>query len=94
MAAPKTMRTRIRINNEDTSEIIGTNEIYNYTNQPYYWSPQLITTINKLNAGDRLSVDFLNNFKSTSGLTGNTNIAGDTTAHPSISYLSGYFISD
>ncbi|QOG02384.1 hypothetical protein [Flavobacterium sp. MDT1-60] len=87
-------RGRIQLVDETTSEIIGTNEIYMYSIQPFYWSPQLITTINKLTAGQRVSVNFFNNFKTASGIAGNTNIAGDTASHPSISYLSGYFISE
>ena len=87
-------RGKIQLVDEGTSAIISTNEIYLYSNQPFYWSPQIVTTINKLTAGQKVSVSFFNNFKTASGLSGTTNIAGDSASHPSISYFSGHFISE
>ena len=87
-------RGKIQLVDETTSAIISTNEIYLYSNQPFYWSPQMVTTINKLTAGQKVSVSFFNNFKTVSGISGTTNIAGDSASHPSISYFTGYFISE
>ncbi|MFB3386718.1 hypothetical protein [Flavobacterium sp. LAR06] len=79
----KIFHSQIQLIDEQTSAVIGTNDIYQYTTTtPYYWSPQMVTTIVKLNAGQRVSISYANDFKSVSGISANTNIAEDSTVHP------------
>lgn len=87
------MRGSVYINNETTGTRIGTVDLYALSVTPYYWTPGLLTSIEKLNAGDKISVSFSNNFASQSGINAGTNIAGDG-GHPSVTYFSGYFISE
>lgn len=93
ISTPVTMRGSVYINNETTGTKIGTVDLYALSVSPYYWTPGLLTSIEKLNAGDKISVSFSNNFASQSGINAGTNIAGDG-GHPSVTYFSGYFISE
>lgn len=87
-------KSQIQLIDEATSAVITTHEIFQYTPQPYFWCPQIATTVYKLNAGQKVSIYFYNNFKVTSGINSSTSIAGDTVGHPSLTYFSGYFISE
>ncbi|MBF4466897.1 hypothetical protein [Flavobacterium sp. LC2016-12] len=92
--AAKLFSSSIQLVDDTSGQTIATNEIYQYTTTPYYWMPQTITTVSKFTAGQRITVFYNNNFKSVSGINASTNIAGDTSGHPAISYITGYFISE
>ncbi|WP_316634320.1 hypothetical protein [uncultured Flavobacterium sp.] len=93
MATPKMFNARISLRNETTGDILA-NSIENLlTTAPYYWGTQILYSTVKLNSGDRLSVEFANNFNNT-GYTNRTMIAGDGPQHPEITFFSGFFISE
>jgi len=54
----------------------------------------MVTSIVKLRAGQKVSMYFMNDFKSSSGVNANTNLAGYSSVHLIISYFTGYLISE
>jgi hypothetical protein len=91
---PRIFKGIVQLVDDSNNNTIATNEFYQYTTSPYYWTPQTVTTVSRFTEGQRIVVWYYNNFQSVSGITSGTSIAGDTTAHPAISYITGYFISE